>query len=124
MQVKVIDGDKETTYKGFCIAQEAIAECKYVVLVRQEDVIGTYGIYCQSFPADLGRYLDDSDIPYRYIGIFQKVPNKQVYSCENCGSTNIAIEAVVIQGSNGELDVTNVCDKGHTCNDCGSENVL
>jgi len=48
---------------------------------------------------------------------------KDVFVCKDCDSTYISVEAIVIQGEDGELEVTSVCDDGHTCNECGSDNI-
>lgn len=45
------------------------------------------------------------------------------YQCNKCKSFDISIEAIVNQDQNGNLEIVDACDKGHSCNDCGSDDI-
>jgi len=117
----VINDGQETIYEGFSNIGDNVVY--YVVLVQQEDVIETYAVDCNHLPKDLTRYLVDRDIPFGIIGVFKRTPTIELLECQDCGSYNIAVEAFVHQREDGKLEVGDLCDKGHTCNECGSTNV-
>jgi len=46
-----------------------------------------------------------------------------ILQCANCNSTNISVEGFISQNQFGCLQIDGICDKGHVCLDCYSENI-
>ncbi len=49
--------------------------------------------------------------------------SKYTYICTECGSSDVSLEAVCVywDEADQEFTVSDLCDKGHYCNDCDNE---
>jgi len=51
-----------------------------------------------------------------------KTSNPITYVCSECGSTDVLLDAFATWNENTQaFEVSNIFDKGHSCNQCGCE---